>query len=219
MVQIVAGPVGPKALSRKLEILGAASRAFGERGYHETGMRDIASDLGMTVGNLYYYFENKQALLYFCQDETLNGLLELADWVSENARSEADRLYLLIVGHVLCINEGVPGSLAHHEVEALDAPWRGKIVRKRREYELALRTLVEEGMREGVFVQADANLATLAILGAVNWTVKWFRSDSGLGVRAVGQGFAGHLVRGLLSPNVRFDLPPIHVPVFGRPST
>ncbi|MFV2006966.1 MAG: TetR/AcrR family transcriptional regulator, partial [Longimicrobiales bacterium] len=89
MVQIVTGPAGPKALARKLEILRSASYAFGKHGYHETGMRDIASDLGMTVGNLYYYFENKQALLYFCQDETLNGLVDLAAWVGENAEGAA----------------------------------------------------------------------------------------------------------------------------------
>lgn len=215
MVQIVADPSGPKALARKLKILRSASYAFGQRGYHETGMRDIASDLGMTVGNLYYYFENKQALLYFCQDETLNGLLDLADWVGENAEGAAERLFLLIVGHVLCINEGVPGSLAHHEVEALDDPWRSKIVRKRRRYELTLRTLVEEGMCDGVFAKTDAKVAALAILGAVNWTAKWFREEGGLGARSVGRNFASQLVNGLLGPGVCFDPPTIHVPVFG----
>lgn len=215
MVQIVANPTDPKALARKLEILRSASYAFGERGYHETGMRDIASDLGMTVGNLYYYFENKQALLYFCQDETLNGLLDLADWIGENAEGAAERLFLLIVGHVLCINEGVPGSLAHHDVEALDARWRAKIVTKRRKYELALRTLIEDGIRAGVFAKTDVKVAALAILGAANWTVKWFRPEGGLGARAVGEGFAGQLVRGLLCPGTPFEPPNIRVPVFG----
>ncbi len=170
MVQIVADPKGEKALARKLAILRSASRAFGEGGYYETGMRDIAADLGMTVGNLYYYFENKQALLYFCQDETLNGLLELSAWVRESAEAAADRLFLLIVGHVLCLNEGVPGSLAHHEVEALDSPWREKITAKRRKYELGLRTLLEDGMCDGVFEKTDDKVAAFAILGAVNWT-------------------------------------------------
>ncbi len=215
MVQIIADPIGPKALARKLEILRSASYAFGERGYHETGMRDIASDLGMTVGNLYYYFENKQALLYFCQDETLNGLLDLAAWVGEHTEAAAERLFLLIVGHVVCINQGVPGSLAHHDVEALDDPWRSKIVRKRRRYELTLRKLIEEGMCDGVFAKTDAKVAALAILGAVNWTAKWFREEGGLCARAVGERFALQLVRGLLCPGALFEPPNIHVPVFG----
>ncbi len=211
----MADPAGPKALARKLEILRSASYAFGEHGYHQTGMRDIAADLGMTVGNLYYYFENKQALLYFCQDETVDGLLDLAAWVGDNAEGAAERLFLLIVGHVICINEGVPGSLAHHEVEALDDPWRSKIVRKRRRYELALRELIKDGMCDGVFTKTDAKVAALAILGAVNWTAKWFREEGGLGARAVGEGFAGQLVRGLLCTGARFEPPNIHVPVFG----
>ena len=76
MVQIRLDPTSPKVRVRKRGILGAASRVFRKKGFHEAGMRDIAAACGMTVGNLYYYFKNKQELLAFCQEDAASRLLE-----------------------------------------------------------------------------------------------------------------------------------------------
>ncbi len=119
MVQTSADPrVQQKVLEKKREILDAASRVFRRRGLQSTGMRDIAAELGMAVGNLYYYFKDKEELLAFVQEGTLEGLLDLAVQVRKN-RLPADAQ-----GHVVLLNEGIPGSLAHLEVEALREPWR-----------------------------------------------------------------------------------------------
>jgi AcrR family transcriptional regulator len=44
---------------RRDEILDAAERVFAEKGYHETGIADIAADLGIGHGTFYRYFRNK----------------------------------------------------------------------------------------------------------------------------------------------------------------
>ena len=77
MVQTTADNDNERVLERKRHILDAASKSFREKGFHATGMRDVAARAGMTVGNLYYYFENKEELLSFCQDETLGRLDDL----------------------------------------------------------------------------------------------------------------------------------------------
>src|SRR5436189_5552466 len=115
---------GTKIAEKKREILVAASRVFRAKGLHGTGMRDIAAELGMTVGNLYYYFENKHELLAFCQEDALDGLRALAARVRALPERADAKLYRLIVGHVELLNEGTPGSLAHLEVEALEGAWR-----------------------------------------------------------------------------------------------
>jgi len=48
--------------SRK-RILRAARRLFARRGYPATTMRDIADSAGTSIGNLYFYFRNKDELL------------------------------------------------------------------------------------------------------------------------------------------------------------
>jgi AcrR family transcriptional regulator len=48
-----------RAELRRDEILDAAERVFAERGYHQTGIADIAADLGIGHGTFYRYFRNK----------------------------------------------------------------------------------------------------------------------------------------------------------------
>src|SRR5262245_52472340 len=66
---------------KKRAILEAAARVFRRRGLAATGMRDIAAELGMAVGNLYYYFRDREELIAFVQEEALDGLLDLAERV------------------------------------------------------------------------------------------------------------------------------------------
>lgn len=58
---------------RKLEIVDAAIACFLRQGYHQTGMRDIAREAGVSIGNLYNHFKGKEALLAFI------GALESAE--------------------------------------------------------------------------------------------------------------------------------------------
>src|SRR3954466_11577744 len=111
-----------KVLEKKREILDAASRVFRRRGLQARGIRDIAAALGMAVGNLYYYFKDKEELLAFVQEDALAGLLAFAGRVRALDLPADARLYHLVVGHVVRLNdarEGTPGSLAHLELELL----------------------------------------------------------------------------------------------------
>ncbi len=198
MVQTSEDPrVQQKVLEKKREILQAASRVFRRRGLQATGMRDIATELDMAVGNLYYYFKDKEALLAFVQEDTLEALLELATRVRDQKLRANGRLFMLIEEHVVLLNEEIPGSLAHLEVEALSEPWRRRVQDRRDAYERAFREIIEEGMATGIFRQTDPKVSAMAILGAVNWTVKWFRPDGGKTAREIGRECAELLVRGL----------------------
>jgi AcrR family transcriptional regulator len=69
-------PVHP----RKIEIVHAAVTCFLERGYHQTGVRDIAKQAGVSLGNLYNHFKGKEALLAFIAEiegEELAGFIDL----------------------------------------------------------------------------------------------------------------------------------------------
>lgn len=188
------------ALSRKREILEAASRVFRAKGLHAAGMRDIAAELGMAVGNLYYYFRDKEELLAFVQESALARLLDMAGRVRELDLPVDRKLQLLLEEHVVGLNdpeEGTPGSLAHLEVEALGEERRAAVLARRDEYEQIVRSLIEEGVAQGMFRPADPKVASLALLGSVNWTVKWFRPAGGKSAREIGRQIAETMVRGL----------------------
>ena len=52
-------------LKRKV-LIQEAARAFSTRGYHATSLADVARELGVTKGALYYYVKSKQDILFEC---------------------------------------------------------------------------------------------------------------------------------------------------------
>jgi len=52
-----------KGETTRQQILDTALRLFRERGFDEATMRDIASEAGVSLGNAYYYFPSKEAIV------------------------------------------------------------------------------------------------------------------------------------------------------------
>ncbi|MDX1631315.1 MAG: TetR/AcrR family transcriptional regulator [Thermoanaerobaculia bacterium] len=194
---MVQAPPGSRQDERRREILGAAARVFRRRGFHDAGMREIAAELDMAVGNLYYYFQNKRELLAYCQMETLDELLASAGRIGELEIPADGKLRRLIRSHLRSLHEGTPGSLAHLEVESLSDDWRPRVIAKRNRYERALRSLVETGIRDGSFRPVDPGVAVRTILGALNWTVRWYRPGGRLDLSRVETEICSLLVDGL----------------------
>jgi TetR/AcrR family transcriptional regulator, repressor for uid operon len=48
---------------RRQQILAAAMICFAKRGFHQTSMHDISAEAGISVGLIYRYFENKEAVI------------------------------------------------------------------------------------------------------------------------------------------------------------
>src|SRR5947199_6919992 len=48
---------------RRSQILDAGLVCFAKRGFHQTSMHDISAEAGISVGLIYRYFENKEAVI------------------------------------------------------------------------------------------------------------------------------------------------------------
>ncbi len=84
------------------EILLAAENEFYKRGYRDASMRTIARKANTTLGNIYNYFENKEALLDAVIGdipEKINAMIEKHREFSVGALTKDN--YLAIIGDIL----------------------------------------------------------------------------------------------------------------------
>src|ERR1051326_6532205 len=88
---------------RRSQILDAALICFAKRGFHQTSMHDISAEAGISVGLIYRYFENKEAVISAMaarDKEEIQQMLERA----RQAPSLLESLEILFTAHC-CENE------------------------------------------------------------------------------------------------------------------
>jgi AcrR family transcriptional regulator len=191
-------PARAAASPRRIEILKSAAAAFRRRGYHGASVGEIADALHMTKGSLYYYFRNKEQILYFCHDYSLDILIDLLKEVEAESRSPEEKLRRLIVAFVHMIIDELHGTALTMDLTALSPRALRRIIAKRDRFDRGIRRVLQEGMEAGAFRRGDAKLQAFAILGAVNWIPRWFDPRGSATSEEIGQAFADHLLRGLL---------------------
>ena len=180
--------------ARRLDILRAAARVFRRRGIAAAGMREIGEEAGLSPGNLYHYFSGKDEILLFCQERTLERMIAAVQAAQGTA---AERLRSVLRAHVPCMLDELEGATAHLDVESLPPKLRAPMIEKRDAYERGVRAIVAAGVKSRAFARCDAALVTRAMLGAVNWTARWYRPDGPQGADEIADALSDYLVKGL----------------------
>src|ERR1700759_1175655 len=71
----------PKEINhdRRAQILEAAVICFAKRGFHQTSMHDISAEAGISVGLIYRYFQNKEAVISAMADRHKKEIVEVLE--------------------------------------------------------------------------------------------------------------------------------------------
>src|ERR1043166_4140350 len=83
---------------RRSQILNAAMLCFAKRGFHQASMHDISAEAGISVGLIYRYFENKEAVISAMADRhkaEIQGVLDRA----RQATTLLESLEILFTAH------------------------------------------------------------------------------------------------------------------------
>ncbi len=159
-------------------ILRAAAALFHEQGFERTSMQEIARAVGLTKGSLYHHIRGKQALLYEILQHTLDRSLPNLERIAAAPLPAAERLRQAVRLHVLTlVHDRDNVACFIEEGRSLAAEHRDTHVANRDRYEGMFRRIIDDGIRAGEFAPTDVRLAGFAVLGMVNWMVRWYRPD------------------------------------------
>jgi AcrR family transcriptional regulator len=182
---------------RRIDILKSAAAAFRRRGYHGASVDEIASALEMTKGNLYYYFRNKEEILFACHEYSLDVLLALLDDVQAEPSPPDVKLRKLVLAFVHLILDELQGTALTLDLQALSPQLLRKVIARRDVFDRGLRAIIQDGMDQGLFTPGDPKMVAFAVMGAVNWITKWFDPSGAMSSEQIGRAFADYLVGGL----------------------
>ena len=159
--------------NRGRDVLAAAVELFASRGFDATSIRDIATAAQVQPASVYYHYPSKEALLVAIVDR---AAAQVAAQITAAAQAPDPwlRLEQACVAHLTALLQG-EGAL---RVLATEIPSRRTgavhhaLVRTRDAYEDMFRDLVAAvPVRPGV----DRSYLRLTLLGAINWSLIWYR--------------------------------------------
>lgn len=195
----LAHQVGPwGAVMLRNEILNAAARLFVEKGYHRTGIGDIARAAGMSEMGLYREATGKQDILLAILDRGLDQIsADISSVVNSDLKPE-QKLRLALQMYVGWLCEDVELSrLIVLEYRNLEEDYQAQHIERRDRFEELWRQIIQEGVQAGVFRPLDVSLLTFAVLGVQNWMLNWYR-EGRLRPIEISDRFADLLLHGIL---------------------
>jgi len=183
--------------STRVDILKSAAKAFRKLGYHGATVEQIANALHMKKGNLYYYFRNKEEILFACHQYSLDRLMQLLEEVEGGALAPDEQLRRLVHAFVHTILDELHGTALFLDLEALTPAHLKAVIVRRDRFDHGVRQILENGMASGVFAPADAKLLTFALMGSVNWIPRWFNPEGPATSQQIAEAFAEYFIAGL----------------------
>ena len=96
-------PQTESSSDRHTQILDAALVCFAKRGFHQASMHDIAAEAGISVGLIYRYFENKEAVISAMADRHKKEISEVLQRARQ-APTLLESVEILFTAHC-CENE------------------------------------------------------------------------------------------------------------------
>ena len=183
--------------NRRADILRAAGRLFAEKGYAATTIRDIAGAVDMQSGSPFYHFRTKQDMLRAVVLEGMGAINAAVAQAAASGKSPRATFEAMLRAHLdqLLGEDGRDfAATLLHESRHLDVEAQAEVVMLKDRYEAMWQKTLKDLKRAGLIAD-DSPLARLFLLGALNWTVQWYRPDGGKSVAQIAKQLSSLLLK------------------------
>jgi AcrR family transcriptional regulator len=190
------GPARP----RDAEVLKAAALVFSRRGYAAATVQDVADELGILKGSIYYYIKTKEDLLF----RLLNNVHDEVDAILEQVVAiegldPLDRLCEYVRRQMTYnLRNLVQIAVYYNDLDHLSDARRAEILRRRKLHEDLVTNLIREAQKQGLIDEArDARLLAFNVFATLISPYRWFKSRGRLKLDDVVEGCVAFVRGGL----------------------
>lgn len=182
------------------KIIQSSLLLFEEYGFHGVTVNQIVKDVGTSKGGFYHHFTSKDELLFVVHDTFITYVLEKATIATETYESPTEKLQAIIKDFVKVFDLYKPHiSVFYQENIYLKPDYEILIKKKRDHFKRIINEAVREGRELGEFRgDLPVEITTMAILGMVNWTYKWYQQSGSRTIEEIGNIFVDLILRAVL---------------------
>ncbi|MEM9429706.1 MAG: TetR/AcrR family transcriptional regulator [Pseudomonadota bacterium] len=174
----------------------AASELFNKKGFDATSLDEVAEKIGISKPSIYYYYKNKSELLLGCYIRTLDLCDDILAETHQLEGSALDKI-CHFTRQLIFLNCAKGAIAVVSEIDALPAEAIGPLRARSRDLTRRLKRLIADGVADGSLRPDLSDVTTLFIMGAVNWTPRWYREDGPMTPTAIADAYIGFLVHGV----------------------
>jgi AcrR family transcriptional regulator len=157
----------------------------------------VEEELEITRPTVYYYFKNKDEILFECVRIALEMIERASQEVIERGGSGPEQLVAVMRQYAEVMMQDFGICLVRVGDSPLPAESRIKLRRLQSNIDRKLRGLIEQGIREKAFAPCDPKLAGFTVGGALNSISRWYRPDGELTPQQIADHFVTFLMAGL----------------------
>ncbi|MGB3411789.1 MAG: TetR/AcrR family transcriptional regulator [Microthrixaceae bacterium] len=186
---------------RRQEILDAAAHVFFKKGYESASTRDIADEVGILKGSLYYYVESKEDFLFEIIKANHLTALAALEGVRSTDGDALTKLAAIVRTHVDHFTVNYEKSVVYfRDFRSLSAERQAIINSEGDAYLDLVRDVIRQGQRDRVVdVRIDPRSTSLGIVGTLNSMVHWYRPTGRDSPAKIAAEFAAVIVTGVAS--------------------
>jgi AcrR family transcriptional regulator len=184
----------------KQEILNAAARIFGQKGYHATSMQDIAEAVNLKKASLYHHINGKQDILQEVLEQALDLVISRVNAAVDQDIPSPEKLRLAIRNYMQTLSDHQElAAVLLLEYRSLLPELNHNHIPHRDHFEGLWRDLIQAVADTGGISYIDPAMAARALLGMMNWSITWYRSDGPSSPEEIADQFADLMLNGLLT--------------------
>jgi len=184
---------------KRTALLNEALKMINDRGATAVSLDDLAANLDISKGTVYYYFKNKDELLFECYSASFDVWEEALDIADAQGQSGREKIELYVRNY---LNEGLGALRAIiylRGISALNGAYRDDIESRRQRLRDRVRGFVLEGNRDGSLRTVDDKIAVTVIGASITWLLRAYRPTGSLSRERYLEEAVSIITRGIVS--------------------